>query len=97
MGKSDGKCKICLTVDETLHHLLVNCCKTESLQQKVEDFLLRITNHNVILNTENIMLGVQRYENEEYTNMHILNNLLFMLQNGASGNTEIMSNVEMKT
>jgi len=58
MNKSDGKCKLCLTEDETICHLLVNCTIVKPIWNRLQNVLHDVTKHNLPLNTQNIIFGI---------------------------------------
>ena len=59
MNRSNGICQICNLHTETLCHLLIDCVCIKPLWSCIENVLFNITNHNIELSNDVIILGVK--------------------------------------
>ena len=59
MNKSDGICKICNDLNETMCHLLVDCIHVIPIWEYIEEILFEITTQNIEFNAEMVIFGAK--------------------------------------
>ena len=74
MGKSNGICKLCNQVFESITHIFYDCCKIKNIWKEVDSLILEHTGVDTSLDLCNILFGI--FEPEIKDKNHIINTII---------------------